>query len=322
MIFSRGCTFNRILRNEVYSNTEHGIVLERGSNVNQISGNIVYNNRDGVAIYQSEKNLVQDNQLHDNERGLRINATFDAADAIRWAVERKYHPGATRSRTTCSTGIYLYERADKNTIQGNTITGNAEAGVYIKTGGNLVKGNTISGNGDGISIVATAGLRPAACRRLPLPGHKNVILGSTIEDNGDVGIQIQGGVDTLIGLKGLSPNPADANQIRFNGKHGISFDAASTKNIVFGNTIQGNLSDGVNVKGPATGPAVDSRNKITRNSIAANGRSGISVDATANLGILPPTITSAPDGQHRYWHGCAKRYCRDLPRRQRPGQGL
>jgi len=85
------------------------------------------------------------------------------------------------------------------------------------------------------------------------------------------------------------------NQIYNNGTHGISFDAGSTKNLVYGNTNAGNGVDGVTVKGPAD-PAqvVDSRNKITRNSIMANGRKGIKVDATANRGIQPPTITSAP----------------------------
>jgi parallel beta-helix repeat protein len=293
IIFARGCTFNQILRNEVYSNTENGIVLERGSNINQISENIVYNNRDGVVIYQSEKNLVQGNQLHDNERGLRVNATFDGTDAFDGLSNENTIQGNT-IENNLQYGIYLYERADKNTIQGNTIRGNTGAGVYIKTGANLVKGNTITGNGDGISIIAT----PATPGGLPpstTPGQKNVIQGNTIEDNSDVGIQLQGGVDTVIGLKDPSPSPADANVIRFNGRHGISFDATSTKNTIYGNTIHGNLSDGVTIKGPASGPVVDSRNKITRNSIAANGSDGISVDATANDGIQPPTITSAPN---------------------------
>jgi parallel beta-helix repeat protein len=294
IIFSRGCTLNHIHHNEVYANGEHGIMLDRGSNVNQISDNLVYNNSDGVAIFQSEKNLVQNNILHDNERGVRINATFDPADTFDGlSVENVVLNNTIQNNLQY--GIYLYERADKNTIQGNAITGNAGAGIYIKTGGNQVQENTISGNGDGISIVGTDPVTPGGTPPPYDPGHKNVIQANAIENNDDIGIQLQGAVDTLIGLTELSPNPDDANLIRTNGNHGISFDATSSKNVVFGNTIHGNAFDGVTVKGPASSQIVDSRNKIMRNSITANGRSGIRVDPNANRGIRPPTITSAPD---------------------------
>jgi parallel beta-helix repeat protein len=292
IIFSRGCTLNNIHNNEVYGNAEHGIMLDRGSNVNQISDNLVYNNRDGVAIFESEKNLIQNNLLHDNERGVRINATFDLGDEFDGLSTENTVLNNT-IQNNLQYGIYLYERADKNTIQGNVIAGNAGAGVYIKTGGNVIKSNAITGNGDGINIVGSDPITPGGLPPSYDPGHKNVIQANTIENNDDVGIQLQGAVDTLIGLKEVAPNPADANFIRTNGTHGISMDAASTKNLVYGNDIHGNGFDGVIVKGPASGGVVDSRNEITRNSITANGRRAISVDATANRGIQPPTITSA-----------------------------
>src|SRR5262249_54545602 len=135
IIFSRGCTLNRIHDNEVYANAEHGIMLDRGSNVNQISNNIVYNNSDGVAIFQSEKNLVQGNLLHDNNVGVRINATFDSNDVFDGVSTENTILNNT-IKDNLQYGMYLYERADKNTLQGNTITGNTGAGVYIRTGGN------------------------------------------------------------------------------------------------------------------------------------------------------------------------------------------
>lgn len=292
IIFSRGCTLNWIHHNEVYANAEHGIMLDRGSNVNQISDNLVYNNRDGIAIFQSEKNLIQNNVLRNNERGVRINATFDLGDEFDGlAVENTVLNNTIQDNLQY--GIYLYERADKNTIQGNTITGNAGSGILIKTGGNVIKRNTISGNGHGITIVGNEPITPGGLPPSYDPGHKNVIQGNTIENNDANGIQLQGAVDTLIGLKALAPDPADGNLIRTNGGHGISMDAASAKNVVYGNTIHGNGIDGVVIKGPATGDPVDSRNQITRNSITANGRRGITVDPTANRGILPPTITSS-----------------------------
>jgi parallel beta-helix repeat protein len=294
IIFSRGCTLNNIHDNEVYGNAEHGIMLDRGSDVNQISNNLVYNNQDGIAIFQSEKNLIQNNTLRDNARGVRINATFDAADEFDGlSIENTVLNNTIQNNLQY--GIYLYERADKNIIQGNSITGNAGAGVYIKTGGNQIRENTISGNGDGISIVGTDPVTPGGIPASYKPGQKNDIQGNSIENNDDIGVQLQGAENTLIGLDAVNPNPADSNLVRTNGNHGISVDAVSSKNVIFGNTIHGNGFDGVTVKGPATGPAVDSRNKITRNSITANGRSGIRVDPYANRGIQPPTITSAPN---------------------------
>ena len=294
IIFSRGCTLNWIHHNIVYNNAEHGIMLDRGSNVNQISDNEVYNNGDGVAIFQSEKNLVQNNNLHDNERGVRVNATYDSGDVFDGTATENTILGNTITNNL-QYGIYLYERADKNTVQGNTITGNTGAGIYIKSGGNKLIGNTLSQNGDGISIVGTDPYTPGGLPASYDPGHKNVIQGNTIQDNDDNGIQLQAGVDNQIGLNEIgSPNATQANVIQTNGTHGISLDAASEKNLVYGNSIVGNGVDGVTVKGPVDPNTTnDNRNKVTRNSITANGRDGIRVDPNANRGVLKPTITSA-----------------------------
>ncbi len=117
-------------------------MIERGSNSNLIEHNLVYNNRDGIAIFQSEKNTIQYNTLRDNERGVRINATYDVGDPFDGvSVENNVINNTIEHNTQY--GIYLYERADKNTIASNTISGNAGAGVYVKTGGNPIKRNLI-----------------------------------------------------------------------------------------------------------------------------------------------------------------------------------
>ncbi len=287
IIFSRDCTQNWIHDNEVYDNAEHGIMLDRGSNDNTISDNLVYNNRDGVAIFQSTHNLVQNNVLRDNERGVRINATFDANDDF---------DGLATDNTVISNtitdnsqyGIYLYERADRNTIENNLISGNLTSGIRIKTGGNSVERNVIRANGAGVSIAGTDPVTPGGLPPLYAPGHDNTIHGNTIEDNDSIGIQVKGGVETRIGLDASAPNPDDANLIRTNGTHGISFDTASIQNVVDGNTILANGQDGVRIKG-----ADSFYNRITRNSIAANGQWGVDIDSGANKGILPPVIMSS-----------------------------
>ncbi len=287
IIFSRGCTQNWIHDNEVHDNADHGIMLDRGSDYNTISGNLVYNNRDGVAIFQSTHNLVQNNVLRDNERGVRINATFDAND--------EFDGLATDNTVITNTitdngqyGIYLYERADRNTIENNLISGNVTSGIRIKTGGNSVQRNLIRANGAGVSIAGTDPVTPGGLPPLYAPGHNNTLQGNTIEDNDSIGIQVKGGVETRIGLDASAPHPDDANLIRTNGTHGISFDTASIRNEVDGNTILANGQDGVRIKG-----ADSDRNQITRNSITANGQLGIDIDSGANSGILPPVIMSS-----------------------------
>src|SRR5262249_31661423 len=155
IIFSRGCTQNVISHNQVYNNASHGIMLDRGSDNNTIADNLVYGNDDGVAIFESSNNTVRNNTLHDNNRGVRINATYDVTDTF---------DGISTGNTVISNtiqnnlqyGIYLYERADRNTTEQNLVAGSTSSGVYIKTGGNQVRNNAIRLNGTGVTIVGGA----------------------------------------------------------------------------------------------------------------------------------------------------------------------
>lgn len=301
IIFSRGCTLNRIYNNEVWGNKEHGIMLDRGSNVNQIYNNTVYNNSDGIALFQSEKNVVRDNTLYENERGVRINATYDQGDVFDGLANENVIVGNT-IRDNTQYGIYLYERADKNVIEGNSIEGSSASGIYIKTGGNTIKANTIRTNDSGITILGgtpiTVG-QPNGTPPYTTPsydgGHKNTIIGNTISDNNSNGIQLKNAVDTVIGLDGPNPKQTDGNVITTNAGHGISMDSetvtnasnTTSKNVIRGNTIHANGLDGVFLKGATT-----SKNLISRNSITANGRAGITLKDGANNGIPTPQITS------------------------------
>jgi parallel beta-helix repeat protein len=293
IIFSRGCTQNVISHNQVYDNLEHGIMLDRGSNDNTIADNLVYGNSDGVAIFQSSDNMVRNNTLRDNNRGVRINATYDVTDVF---------DGISTGNTVISNtiqnntqyGVYLYERADRNTIEQNLITGSTSSGVYIKTGGNQIVGNDIRLNGTGVAIIGgvltpfpPGGPPPAPA--LEQPGRNNMISGNTIADNDTTGIQLKTAVHTLIGTLTPAGTPQDGNLIQTNGSYGVTMNTATTDTMVSGNTIQANGSDGVLVKDSAS-----ERNKISRNSISANGGLGIKLGSGANGGIVAPTISSAP----------------------------
>lgn len=296
IIFSRGCEWNWIHNNEVYGNAEHGIMLDRGTNNNKISDNLVYNNRDGVAIFQSSDNLVQNNVLRDNERGVRINATYDTDDIYDGISVGNTVIGNTISNNS-QYGIYLYERADKNTIVKNTVEGSAGSGIYIKTGGNSVAENIIRSNGHGITIIGgeNTPFPPGVATPVPAqgtPGHKNLIEQNTIEDSAGIGIQVKGGVENLIGPRDPAANPQRGNIIRANGTYGISLADGSVDNAVRGNSIQANDRDGVLIKGAAS-----VGNLLSRNSIAANSGRGVTISDGANAGVLPPTITSPLDAK-------------------------
>jgi parallel beta-helix repeat protein len=287
IIFSRGCTQNVISHNQVYNNASHGIMMDRGSIDNTIADNMVYGNDDGVAIFQSSNNIVRSNTLRDNNRGVRINATYDVTDVF---------DGISTGNTVISNtiqnntqyGVYLYERADRNTIAQNVITGSTSSGLYIKTGGNQAQGNSIRLNGTGISIIGGVLTPfppggPTPVPALEQPGRKNTISGNTLADNDTTGIQLKTAVDTQVGT------PDGGNLIQTNGSYGVTMNTATTDTSLSGNTIQANGSDGVLVKDSAS-----QRNKISRNSISANGGLGIKLGAGANGGIAAPTISSLP----------------------------
>lgn len=290
IIFSRGCTNNLIGYNQVYDNAHHGIMLDRGSNNNTIANNDVYGNEDGIAIFQSSNNTVRDNTLHDNARGVRINATYDVTDVFDGIATGNRLSGNT-IQNSGQYGVYLYERADRNILDGNSILGSAAAGVYVKTGGNTIGRNEIRGNGTGISIVGgpltpfpPGGPKPVPA--LEQPGRNNAIAANTIADNDTIGVQLKAAVNTRIG----GATPADGNRIQTNGSYGVTINSATTDTTVSGNTIEANGEDGVLVK---DAPSV--RNRISRNRISANGGLGIKIGTGANGAVAAPTIASAPD---------------------------
>lgn len=289
IIFSRLCQNNVIHNNEVYDNAAHGIMLDRGSNNNVIRDNLVYNNRDGIAIFQSSDNQIFNNTLNNNNRGIRINATFDSDDSYDGlAVNNQL----TNNQITNSLehGIYLYARADRNLITGNTILGSAVNGIYIKSGGNRLENNRIADGVIGISIlggdpvVVTPALPP-----LDFPGDNNLIISNTVTLNRDVGVRVLGGRDNQIGLLTTVDN---GNRITNNGKDGVvigdaTSGAVATDNEIVGNLIHNNTRNGILIT-----DVTSQRNRISRNSITGNGQLGIKLETGVQGGLTPPTITS------------------------------
>jgi len=302
IILSRLCQDNTIHHNEVYDNALHGIMLDRGSNNNTVSDNVVYNNNDGIAIFQSSDNLIQNNYVHHNRRGMRINATYDLGDPYD-GLSNNNQIVNNRIEDSLEHGLYFYARADRNIITGNTILRSGVNGVYIKSGGNRLENNLIQDGVTGITILGGEYLNdpPQALPAVDLPGSNNVVISTTVTANSNVGIRILGGSNNRIG-----PNqPTElGNRIENSGVDGISIGdatngAIATDNQILKNTIHNNLRHGILIK-----DVTSARNRISQNSITNNGQRGIKVDTGAQQGILPPVMTGVlADGQ---LHGTAQ----------------
>ncbi|MCX6043923.1 MAG: right-handed parallel beta-helix repeat-containing protein [Chloroflexi bacterium] len=288
IIFSRDCINNSIHDNIVHDNAQHGIMMDRGSNNNTIENNTVYNNDDGFAVFQSSNNIIRNNTAHDNNRGIRINATFYTTDIFDDISTGNQVLNNTFNNNK-QQGVYLYARADRNVISGNTIISTTVNGIYIKSGGNRIENNLIQKAGVGINIAGNDLNNPPQGKpALDPPGQNNVVISTTISFNSDAGIRILGGSNNRIGPANGSEK---GNRIENNGTDGIVIGPAitgtiSTGNQLLSNIIRNNERHGISIK-----DASSARNRISKNSISGNKGLGIKVDLNAQAGILPPGVT-------------------------------
>ena len=144
IIFSRRCVNNIIRNNRSYDNDLHGIMLDRESNNNSIYNNYVEGNVDGIALWRSDLNAIYNNQVINNQRGMRMNRR--SADNV------VYDNQVTGSEQY---GIYLYEESRANWFYNNTLEDN-RTGIYIRSLNNFVLDNAISGSKNAIYLTAEA----------------------------------------------------------------------------------------------------------------------------------------------------------------------
>jgi len=127
IILSKHVVNNKITGNKSYNNKLHGIMLDQQSNNNDIENNIIYGNIDGIVIYDSYGNLIRNNEIRENNSGIRADR-----DSSKNYIE---HNKITNNKN----GIFLYDNAGNNYIISNLIEKNTR-GVYIKNAtGNFVK---------------------------------------------------------------------------------------------------------------------------------------------------------------------------------------
>lgn len=119
IIISRRC-FNNVIQNNIsHNNRLHGIMLDRSSNNNLVQGNILYENVDGIAIYESNQNVLVNNEIRNNVRGIRMNAGSSENYAENNLISSN------------SRGVFLYDQANRNLLFKNKVTG-SEIGITIR----------------------------------------------------------------------------------------------------------------------------------------------------------------------------------------------
>ena len=229
-----------------------GITITNGANNNAIgssASNIISgNNSHGIALLDTQNNLIQGNRIGLNSTGI---------DAL----------------SNGGHGVFVDATSTGNTInQSNTITANTNAGVFIAGSSNTVNGNVI-----GLSVIGMPILSPVNNENgVQVDGGSgNNIANNTISINTQNGILVTGGTGTsitgnTIGLQTDGTTPAG------NANDGIRINGVSTATIT-SNTIANNII-GVSVSG--TSGIV-----IRQNSIFDNDGLGIDLNAdgvTAN----------------------------------------
>ncbi|MEE9574050.1 MAG: right-handed parallel beta-helix repeat-containing protein [Candidatus Neomarinimicrobiota bacterium] len=134
------CNNINVTGNYVYNNTYSGIALISSNDIN-VSGNVVYYNQQGIQIYQSDNNFIEDNDVFLNNFGGIYVSDGSENNAI---YDNIVHDN------TGSTGITL------ESVTGNNVTDNW---VYSHDDGNgislgrsvncLIKNNTLYDNYEG-----------------------------------------------------------------------------------------------------------------------------------------------------------------------------
>ncbi len=182
-------------------------------------------------------------------------------------------------------GIGLRVAGSSGTIGGataadrNVISGNGDDGVRLAGTGNTVTGNRIGTVAAGLSALANGddGIDVRASANQiggVLPGEANVISG-----NADEGLSLSAAGDATVVQGNLIGVAADGSAPLANGDLGIWVDTSLNRiggtATGAGNTIAANTRAGVLVNATATGTA------ILRNAMAGNGGLGIDLNASS-----------------------------------------
>lgn len=139
IIVSKRVVYSMIRNNRSVDNRLHGIMLDRQSDYNLVEGNTVSGNVNGLALYDSHHNLIQNNAFSENRYGIRANAL---------SSENRFQDNIVRDSEK---GVFLYGGATKNIVIDNRIASNAQ-GVSLKEASENIILRSLQPNDNTVSI--------------------------------------------------------------------------------------------------------------------------------------------------------------------------
>jgi titin len=291
---------NAAERNVISANGDAGIYLYNGGS-NVIQGNFIGttaggkrrlgNSDNGVIVYDSANNLIGGTARGAGNviSGNAGSGVFLLGAGSTGNVVQGNYLGTDLTASLALSNTYhglVISDASSNLIggavagAGNIILANAQSGIVIT--GNTPTNNRVQGNFIGVRPAGAQALGNGTAGLTILAGGPNLIggtapgAGNVISGNGQDGIFMTNATGIVVQGNRIGVDPAGKIALgnRFNG---ITIAGASS-NLVggaasgAGNLISGNLDDGINLYGPATG------NLIQGNYIGTDvtGRAGLS----------------------------------------------
>ena len=174
-------------------------------------------------------------------------------------------------------GIY-FTNTDSSVITGNTTDHNSQDGIRL-TGGssdNLVSNNTSFGNAEEWERNAT-GIQVTG-----IGSDNNTIINNITYDNEDSGLQAYAGAQSNYFIDNLSYG---------NGDHGIDNNNAPN-NVIVGNTVQGNVTAGINLEGSTgSGGAILANNISVDNGLRRQSPSGTASGQPTNIRVDAASVS-------------------------------
>jgi hypothetical protein len=309
------------LENVISGNTQDGVRIEHSAtDYNRVEGNLIgtdvggtqdlgngwsgvritggsrYNTIGGAAPGQA--NLISGN----SQNGVQVDGSGTLDNHIAGNYIGTTIGGASALANT-NYGVYLSSGTMYNSVGGrsagdrNVVSGNF-AGIVLE--GTDTAYNEIAGNYVGLSAAGTAavpntwvGVYLAGGARNNMIGGTGATEGNTISGNAYHGVFLFGpGVDANTVLGNDIGTAAGGLAPLGNGYEGVEIYGDCDDNVIGpGNQIAYNVRNGVLVDGSSA-----IRNRITQNSIHANGLLGIDLANGANGGITTPAVTGVTYG--------------------------
>lgn len=160
---------NNIIEDNTISGCLDGIRLDRAA-MNSIARNDINNNTNGITLYASEGNIIENNNIRDNnineESDCGIFLVYSSSNVIRKndlmdngdcsiSLRSSSHNTIIGNNVTQNDwyGIALSESSNMNLIADNNASSNNDAGIYLDScRQNLIRGNTATHNAKGIYL--------------------------------------------------------------------------------------------------------------------------------------------------------------------------